>query len=165
MPTRAARILVAEDSPTQAEGLRLILESEGFEVVVVVDGHAALATARSEPLDLVLSDVTMPGLDGYALCQALREDSATAELPLVVLTGLDDPSAAARGLEVGIDGWLRKPVDIDALLGAVRGVLARAARRRDHDRELREVADALKALSDPRLEELLARLDRLLGRS
>lgn len=164
MPIETLRILVAEDSPTQAEGLKLLLESEGYEVVIVPDGHAALACARGEGFDLVLTDVTMPGLDGYSLCRALRAEVATSDLPIVVLTGLDDPSAVARGLEAGIDGWLRKPVEIDDLIGGVRGVLARSARRRARDRELAEVTDAMRAMSEPRLAALVERLERLLGR-
>lgn len=122
-------ILVAEDSPTQAEALRLILESEGWRVVVVGHGKAALDAALAEPPDAVLADVTMPELDGISLCRALRADPRTEDLPLVILTGLDDPPLG-EGLVAGVDGWLRKPVDMEELIEGLRAVIARHQRRR-----------------------------------
>lgn len=160
------RILIAEDSPTQAEGLRLILESEGYETEVVVDGRQALERARADSFALVLADVTMPELDGYALCRALREGADTRELPIVMLSALDDPSALAAGLEAGVDGWLRKPVEIDELLGGIRAVLDRRRARVERDRALLAlVTDAERALAEGAdaagaLAELRARLER-----
>ena len=121
-------ILIAEDSPTQAEALRLILESEGFHAVVVEHGQAALEAALASPPDAVLADVTMPELDGISLCRALRADPRTAELPFVILTGLDDPPLG-EGLVAGVDGWLRKPVDMGELIEGLRAVIARHRRR------------------------------------
>lgn len=140
---QSERILIAEDSPTQAEGLRLILESEGYEAEVVGDGQAALERAREGGWDLLLADVTMPGLDGYALCRALRERAATRELPVVMLSALDDPSALAEGLEAGVDGWLRKPVEIDELLRGLRGVLERRRQRVERDADLLRLAEQI----------------------
>jgi DNA-binding response OmpR family regulator len=124
------RILIAEDSPTQAEALKLILESEGYAAEVVGDGHAALEQARSGRFDLVLADVTMPGLDGYALCRAVRAEPTVAELPVVMLSALDEPSALSEGFRAGADGWVRKPVDVDELIEGLSSVLSRRAARR-----------------------------------
>lgn len=137
------RILIAEDSPTQAEGLRLILESEGYEAVVVGDGRKALERATEGDWDLLLADVTMPELDGFSLCRALRERDDTSELPVIMLSALDDPSALAQGLEAGVDGWLRKPVEIDELLRGMRAVLDRRARRLEREAELLRLADQI----------------------
>lgn len=164
------RILIAEDSPTQAEGLRLILESEGYVAEVVGDGRQALERATEGGWDLVLADVTMPKLDGYALCRALREQPATSELPLIMLSALDDPSALAEGLGAGVDGWLRKPVEIDELLGGLRAVLGRCQRRAQLGEERRAELRALAEQIERSLEgdgddalalvrELKARLD------
>ena len=77
MKREGCRVLVAEDSPTQAERLRLLLEGEGYTVDIARNGRDGLARVRSRPPDLVISDVVMPEMDGYALCEAVKASNET----------------------------------------------------------------------------------------
>ncbi|MHB1224122.1 MAG: hybrid sensor histidine kinase/response regulator [Gemmatimonadaceae bacterium] len=122
-PGHAQRILVVEDSATQAAALAGLLEEHGFEVTVARDGTAALAAVRAEHFDLVLSDIVMPGMTGYEVCRRVKTELGHPELPVVLLTGLSDPMDIVRGLECGADNYITKPYDRDHLLDRVRLVL------------------------------------------
>jgi signal transduction histidine kinase len=124
IPTRPQRILIVEDSRTQAEALRSQLAGAGFEVRVVRSGSDALAELRREPADLVISDVVMPGMTGLDLCRALRSDDRTRNLPFILLTSLADPLDVVRGLEAGADNYVTKPYDLDQLLSRIHRTLA-----------------------------------------
>ena len=126
MTRGTARILVVEDSATQAAALAVLLEREGFETVVARRAERALDTMRTTPVDLVLSDVLMPGMDGYELCRRIKQVPEWAEIPVVLLTSLTDPLAIVRGLESGADHYVTKPYDPAGLLARVRLVLERA---------------------------------------
>ncbi|MES1177634.1 MAG: response regulator [Myxococcales bacterium] len=125
------QILVVEDSPTQAVELQLLLESAGFQVDVARDGRAGLERCRSTNVDVVLSDVVMPGMDGYELCKLLKADPKTAFVPVMLLTSLSDPMDIIRGLECGADNFLTKPYDGAYLIGRVRRLLENRALRGD----------------------------------
>ena len=121
-------ILVAEDSPTQAEHLARVLAHDPdcpARVRVAADGEAALQMARDMAPDLVVSDIAMPRMDGYALCRALKDDAALAAVPVLLLTRLTTLQDIVRSLEAGADGFLPKPYDA----GQLRVVLQRAAQR------------------------------------
>ena len=120
----APRVLVVEDSPTQARLLRLILEGEGFVVDAAADGPAALAQLAASPFDMVVSDVLMPGLTGFELCRAIKADPALCEIPVVLVTTLREPQEIVQALEVGADSFIRKPYDPDALVLRLRSLLA-----------------------------------------
>jgi signal transduction histidine kinase len=147
----APRVLVVEDSPTQARLLRLILEAEGFTVDVAGDGPAALTRLAAAPFDLVVSDVLMPGLTGFELCRMIKADPALCEIPVVLVTMLREPQEIVQALEVGADSFIRKPYEPDALVVRLRSLLAHRTpvtkdtaltprRRRDDDPSLRGVA-------------------------
>ncbi len=104
------RVLVAEDSPTQALQMRLLLESEGFEVETAADGLKALDRLRESTFDLVVSDVVMPHMSGHELCRAIRDDPALAHLPVVLVTRLTDPHEVLSGLSIGADSYIFKSV-------------------------------------------------------
>ena len=123
---RQPRILVVEDSATQAAALAALLEGEGFEPHVERRAERALEAMREAPVDLVLSDVLMPGMDGYELCRRIKQVPEWAEIPVVLLTSLTDPLAIVRGLESGADHYVTKPYDPAGLLSRVRLVLERA---------------------------------------
>ncbi|MFL6631511.1 MAG: EAL domain-containing protein [Massilia sp.] len=119
-------ILVAEDSPTQAEHLARVLAQDPVcpaRVRVAADGEAALRAARESPPDLVISDIAMPCMDGYALCRALKDDARLAAVPVLLLTRLTTLQDIVRSLEAGADGFLRKPYDADQLRDRVRRIL------------------------------------------
>ncbi len=118
-----AHILIVEDSPTQAQQLKLVLERHGYEVAVAGNGEEALsAMALREPA-MVLSDVVMPGMDGYELCSAIKERPASGGIPVVLVTSLSDASDVLRALESGADGFVTKPYDDRHLLSLVRRIL------------------------------------------
>jgi PAS domain S-box-containing protein len=110
------RILVVEDSRTQAEELRLILEAAGFAVTVAPSAEQALAEFAASDFDLVLSDIVLPGLSGYELCRKLKAEPARGNVPVVLLTALNDPMDILQGLDCGADNYITKPYDRDALL-------------------------------------------------
>jgi signal transduction histidine kinase len=121
---KAVKILVVEDSPTQLEQLRFLLEEAGFSVVAATNGREALAAAKATAIDLAISDIVMPEMDGYAFCKALRADEALRHLPVILLTSLADPRDVIRGLESGANNFICKPYDDWALVARVRNVLA-----------------------------------------
>jgi len=102
------RVLVVDDSRTQAEEARLILESADFTVEVAASGEEALRRLATGGFDLVVSDIVMPGMTGYDLCRSAKAAAATRELPIVLLTSLDDPLEVIRALECGADGFITK---------------------------------------------------------
>ncbi|HYQ00664.1 MAG TPA: response regulator [Polyangiaceae bacterium] len=126
------RILVVEDSSTQAMELKYLLESAGFDVEIASDGTSGFERCKQLGVDAVLSDVVMPGKDGYELCKAIKSDSATASLPVMLLTSLSDPMDIIRGLRCGADNFLTKPYDGAYLVGRVRRLLESRALRSEH---------------------------------
>lgn len=117
------RVLVAEDSRTQAEALRLILEGEGFAVEIVPDGRQALERVALQEPDVIVSDVLMPEMTGYELCRRVKANTATANIPFVLVTALSDAAELASALDCGADSLVTKPYDSDRLVSRVRNVL------------------------------------------
>jgi len=130
-PTRATsrKILVVEDSRTQAAALRAQLAANGYDVRVAKSGVEALAELRRWKADLVISDVIMPEMTGLELCRALRHDPALRDLPFVLLTSLIDPLDVVRGLECGADNYITKPYELDQLLERIERTLESRHRR------------------------------------
>lgn len=126
----ALRVLVAEDSPTQAELLREALEEAGHTVTVARNGVQALEAARRAPPAVVISDVVMPDMDGYALCRALKADAALGQVPVILVTSLQAIDDIVRALESGADHFIRKPFDPDALLKRLEYLAANRRQQR-----------------------------------
>ncbi|MHB8743453.1 MAG: EAL domain-containing protein [Sulfuricaulis sp.] len=116
-------ILIAEDSPTQAEQLAHLLAEQGHAVTITANGKEALATARRHRPTLVISDVLMPELDGYGLCKAIKFDEKLKDVPVILVTTLTDPQDVIRGLECGADNFIRKPYDACYLLSRIEYLL------------------------------------------
>jgi two-component system sensor histidine kinase/response regulator len=117
------RILVVEDSRTQAEMIRHLLTDAGFEVVVAADGREGLDRCEEWPPDLIVSDVQMPVMDGFEFCRAIRSSASTRHLPLVLLTALESAEDIIKGLESGANNFVPKPYDPISLLGHLKGLL------------------------------------------
>jgi DNA-binding response OmpR family regulator/signal transduction histidine kinase len=117
-------ILIAEDSPTQAEQLQYILAQHGYRLNVVRNGREALAAIALRPPTLVISDVIMPHMGGYELCSHIKRDSKLRNLPVILLTSLSDPADVVKGLESGADSFIFKPYDEQYLLTRVSYTLA-----------------------------------------
>ncbi len=120
-----SRILVVDDSETVLNFVRMILESEEYEVETATNGNEALATVRQSLPDLVVTDSIMPGLDGFGLLRELRSDPATEALPVIMLTSgtADDPDHVAR--EPRPDAFVKKSSDFGPLLAEIRDALER----------------------------------------
>lgn len=116
------RILIVEDHPTMREAMRLVLEGEGFEIEEAPDGDQALEAVRSEPPDLVLLDMSIPGTPGAQVLSSVKADPSTSEVRVIVVTatGEEGRSAAIAG---GADHYFTKPFSPIALLQAVEQVL------------------------------------------
>jgi signal transduction histidine kinase len=129
-----ADILIVEDSRTQAEHLRHLLEQQGYHVRAAADGRLALAAIAERQPALVLSDIVMPEMNGYELCQAVKDKPEWRDIPVVLITSLFDPEDIVRGLECGADNFIRKPYAAGYLLTRIEQVLT--------NRRLRQQTDA-----------------------
>ena len=124
IPNDLKVILIAEDSPTQAENLRYFLEQQGYQVVAAKNGREALdLMARYKP-NLLISDIVMPEMDGYELCHCIRSDQGMQDLPIIFLTVLSDPADIMKSLECGADGFIMKPFKEEPLIERIRLLLA-----------------------------------------
>jgi CheY-like chemotaxis protein len=121
---RTACVLIIDDDPATRLLCSVSLELAGLRVLEAVDGERGLARARFERPDLVLTDVRMPGLDGFQLADALRRDERTHEIPLIFLSGEATPADEARALAAGALAYMTKPFDPPALASLVANVLA-----------------------------------------
>lgn len=118
-----ARVLVVDDIPANVKLLEAKLGAEYFDVVTASNGLEALDKVASEKPDIVLLDVMMPGMDGFEVCRRIKKDPATAHLPVVMVTALDQLSDRVTGLEAGADDFLTKPVNDVALFARVRSLV------------------------------------------
>ena len=118
-----AKILVVDDQRSNIEMMAGVLKARGYEVLTATDGDTALEQVRAAAPDLVVSDILMPGLDGYELCRRLRASPATALLPVVLVTSLDPQGERMKGIEAGADDFITKPVNWEELFARVRSLL------------------------------------------
>src|ERR1700729_1084348 len=117
-----ARILVVDDIPANVKLLEAWLSAEYFDVLTASSGPEALAVCQEGSCDIVLLDVMMPGMDGFEACRRIKNNPATAHLPVVMVTALDQPADRVRGLSVGADDFLTKPIDETQLMARVRSL-------------------------------------------
>ncbi len=123
MPARKTTVLTADDDPQLLRLIARNLELEDYQVLVASDGQQALEQIEQHAPDLVLLDVMMPRMDGFAVCQRVREFSA---VPIIIVTARGQDQDKVRGLDLGADDYLTKPFSIEELLARVRAVLRRA---------------------------------------
>jgi len=113
-------ILIADDRPETVQLVRDLLMMEGYQVVTAIDGQEALDRIRKNLPDLVLLDLNMPRLNGYEVCQQLKADPTTADIPVLMLTAWAEPDQRVKGLQVGAEDYLAKPFDHRELLARIR---------------------------------------------
>ncbi|WP_240529619.1 SpoIIE family protein phosphatase [Streptomyces mangrovisoli] len=142
-PPLAARVLVADDNADMREYLVRILTAAGYEAEAVSDGHTALRAARARVPDLIVSDVMMPGLDGLALLGALRSDTRTAAVPVLLLSARAGQEASIEGLAAGADDYLVKPFAAAELVARVRANVEMSRLRSHHVRWRTALVDTL----------------------
>jgi DNA-binding response OmpR family regulator len=145
--TRAPSVLVIDDDPAALQITRFQLQPDGYELALVGSGAAALERLSGEPSDLVICDLMMPELDGYAVSRALKADPEWRYVPIILLTALDAHDAIVQGLEAGADEFVGKPVEAAVLRARARSML-----------RVRETYKRLRACAQPddRRTELMA---------
>ena len=146
-PGLRPRILLAEDDTEEREAIQAGLEAD-YEVASVVDGNQALASARLGVPDLMVLDLRLPGLDGLAVLDALRNDVATSEVPVILLSGQADDATRVRALDLGAADFIQKPISLGELRARMERTL-RHTRRQTHLRALAQT-DVLTGLANLR---------------
>lgn len=131
----APKILVVDDDPSISDMLTLVLETEGFDPVAVMDGNEAVAAFRESQPDLILLDLMLPGMNGVDICRAIRQESS---VPIVMLTAKTDTVDVVLGLESGADDYITKPFKPKELIARIR---ARLRRTEAAPSEIIEVGD------------------------
>lgn len=134
---RTARIMIVDDNPEFLDGLKLTLEMENYTVITAVNGSNALETLDAAMddgdgtlPDLILTDIMMPGMDGYALFDHVRANPFTNHIPIIFLTAKDSSDDIQHGKELGSEDYLTKLASTDEILASIRGKLARIEQRR-----------------------------------
>jgi DNA-binding response OmpR family regulator len=126
--SRPVRVLIVEDEERLAEGLRKGLEAEGFATDVATNGTDGLWMAREHPYDAIVLDILLPGLNGYRVCAALREEGIWT--PILMLTAKDGEFDEAEALDTGADDYVTKPFSYVALIARLRALIRRGAAER-----------------------------------
>jgi two-component system sensor histidine kinase/response regulator len=121
-----ATILTVEDNPNMLDMIAFLLQEEGYRVLLANDGQAALSILEEVKPELIISDVMMPGMNGFDFCQRVRAQSGFSQIPFIFLTARNRRADVRRGMGLGADDYLTKPFEADELLSAVKVRLARA---------------------------------------
>lgn len=130
---KKTRILIVDDEPETLKYVGANLKARGYEIETAGDGTEALKKAAEDHFELVLLDITMPGPDGFAVCQALRQQSA---VPIIMLSARGQEKDKVKALDLGADDYITKPFGIDELLARLRSVLRRSQQERSVGEEL-----------------------------
>jgi len=124
---RKAKICVADDEPVLAEVIAEGLKAIGFDAVPAENGERAIEVCREQDIDLILLDVQMPGMDGYEVCQRLKQDPATKDIIVIFVTGRDEPEDHERGFDLGAVDYVTKPFNLPMLMVRVEAALRMSA--------------------------------------
>jgi DNA-binding response OmpR family regulator len=127
---RPARIMVVDDDRDTAAILVRYLESEGFDPIEANSGAECLRLAREKDVDVILLDLMMPDMDGFEICKMLKENPATAEIPVILITARDDIEARAESMSLGVGDFLAKPISRRQLAAAIRAQIEVVATER-----------------------------------
>ena len=116
------RILTVDDSPTMCEMLAATLEPAGYDVLTAENGRQGLDIMKSNEVDIIITDINMAIMDGFAFIQKLREDKRHLAIPILIITTEDSDEMKQKGRAAGATGWIVKPFDPDKLLEVVRRI-------------------------------------------
>jgi DNA-binding NarL/FixJ family response regulator len=157
------RLLVVDDESKLLRALAVDLKGEGYDVITARSGGEALVMVAQKLPDLIVSDIRMPGMDGYELARRLRQNQSTALVPIVFLTAKDTTADRIEGFRTGIDAYLTKPFEPDELLAVIASILIRV--ERTHTQIARIVGKAELEKADERFydEELTETESRVAG--
>jgi DNA-binding response OmpR family regulator len=117
------KILTIDDDPAMTDLIGLLLRSYGLEVIVANEGELGLELVRTQNPDLIMLDLTMPGVDGWHICKAIR---ANSKVPIIILSALDDPTVISTALDAGADDYMVKPVPSSVLIAHINNLTRRA---------------------------------------
>jgi len=120
---RKSKILIVDDDPIALETMAAILEIRDYEVLMAPSGLEGISKARREKPDLIIMDVTMPGLDGFATCKMIRENEEIKGIPVILLTGKGMMGDVEKGFAAGASDYMIKPVDWDGLLLKIKKLI------------------------------------------
>ena len=134
-------ILVVEDEKDIQELVRYNLTKENFKVQCVPSGEDALKASKTKPPDLLVLDLMLPGLDGLEVCRRLKQDPATEQIPIIMLTAKGDESDIVAGLELGADDYVTKPFSLRVFITRVRAVMRRKKGAQQDPKELLRFSD------------------------
>ncbi len=138
-PLPDARILIVDDNEQNLELMQAFLEELGCQTVLARDGHEAIEEIDRHIPDLVVLDVMMPRMSGFQVCERLKRDPKTRDLPIVMVTALNEVSDIERAVEAGADDFLTKPVHRIELLTRVRSLVRVSQMRRELDAAIRQL--------------------------
>lgn len=160
-----SKILVVDDTPANVKLLVDVLGVSGYTAMAATNGEDALAQIASDPPDLVLLDIMMPGLSGYDVCKQLRADPVTALLPVVLCTSLDPQQERIKGIEAGADDFITKPINRPELLARVKSLLRIKLLQDEVKAQAGEIAEWNHRLEERVADQFtqLERLSRLKG--
>lgn len=136
------RLLVVDDEPNLLRAVAACLKAENYEVNTARNGNDALIHLAESIPDLIISDIRMPGMDGYKLARQLRGSPRTALVPIVFLTAKDETADRIEGFRAGIDAYLTKPFEPEELIAVVNGILTRVERTHSQIAQLVSSADS-----------------------
>lgn len=122
------RLLVVDDEPKLLRAVAVDLQGEGYDVSVARSGAEALISVAQKMPDLIISDIRMPGMDGYEFARRLRQNQSTALIPIIFLTAKDTTQDRIEGFRTGVDAYLTKPFEPDELLAVIDSILNRVER-------------------------------------
>ncbi len=149
------RLLVVDDEPKLLRAIALDLKGEGYDVSTARSGNEALVSVAQRLPDLIVSDIRMPGMDGYALARRLRQNQSTALVPIVFLTAKDTTPDRIEGFRTGVDAYLTKPFEPDELLAVIASILSRVERTHSQIARIVGKAEAERAADENFYDEAL----------
>jgi len=141
------KILIIDDEPVNIKFLKTMLKPAGYKLISANNGVEGLKLARDENPDIVLLDITIPGMNGYEVTEKLKSDHSTRDIPIILITALDGLDDKLRGIEAGADDFLSKPVNPGELLARMQAALLRMKIKLQMETQLREAT--LQSITDP----------------
>lgn len=164
LPNSKSTVLVVDDEPINIQLLQRKLEWDGITVLTATNGEACLDVAKAERPDLILLDVMMPGMDGFAVCAKLREDKRTNAIPVIFVTAHNSKKGKLEGLEAGAVDYITKPIDLDETIARVRTQLSYLAINKANVELTRRLGESRRSAAIGALTQGIAHnLNNLLG--